>query len=356
MTNESVRLRFQQGSSDKVYNADLVQSPLGWSVNFAYGRRGSSLTTGSKTKIAVPYGTAKRVYDKLVRDKMGKGYLPSGATNSAINVAQTGRTSSGILPQLLNEMTEEEAEEYITNDDYCMQEKYDGRRRLVHRSPGVITTGINKKGQTLPLTTEIAEAALLLGSDFTVDGEDMGEKIMLFDDITTPELAYRERYEALKLRVSEDNECFEVVHTAFTTQAKRGFMARLKRERAEGVVFKNVWAPYKAGRPASGGGQYKCKFYDTASCIVSSISAVKNSIGIQVFDEYGNSVDVGNTTVYANSPDLKVGDIVEIKYLYYNEGGSLYQPVLKDIRDDVDPSECTLAKLKRKKDEQEADH
>jgi bifunctional non-homologous end joining protein LigD len=128
----------------------------------------------------------------------------------------------------------------------------------------------------------------------------------------------------------------------------------IKEARAEGVVFKLIDAPYTAGRPASGGDQLKCKFYDTASCIVDSISSVKSSIGLKVYDDSHPvslvGVSVGNATLYPNSPKVKVGDIVEIKYLYYNEGGSLYQPVLKEVRDDVDASECTLIKLKRKKD------
>ncbi len=71
---EHITLYYREGSSDKVYQATL--EPVGelFAVNFAFGRRGSTLNTGTKTLSPVDYETAKRIYDKLVREKMAKGY------------------------------------------------------------------------------------------------------------------------------------------------------------------------------------------------------------------------------------------------------------------------------------------
>lgn len=350
MNRESISLSFQQGGSDKEYHAELIDGPDGWKVNFAYGRKGNALTTGTKTKDPVDYSVAKKAYDKLVKSKTSKGYTPDNVSGDTIEVA-SDKIDSGVLPQLLNELTEKEAQLLIINDNYIMQEKFDGRRKMIMRTDTVPVTGINKKGILLPLIPGLADAAVKLGKDFLVDGEDMGLYMMLFDDITYDSLPYIERYQNLlrKVVLARDPR-MRVVTTAIGTEAKQKLYDELKTIRAEGVVFKDANAPYTPGRPASGGTQYKCKFYDTASCIVSHISSVKSSIGLDVFDEENVPVNVGNATLYANSPTVKVGDIVEIKYLYYNEGGSLYQPVLKEVRDDVDAGECTLAKLKRKKD------
>jgi bifunctional non-homologous end joining protein LigD len=358
MNNESSALRFQQGSSDKVYNVELIHNRMGWVVNFEYGRRGSSLTRGTKIGPTVNYTMAKRTYDKLVTSKKAKGYQLVGQSSPNVNLITTApikkvKTNAGIYPQLLNEITREEALAFINNDDYCLQEKFDGRRRMIIRNRlEVVISGVNKKGLLLPLTPEIESAAITLGEDYIIDGEDMGDCIMLFDNITEPNLTYKERFNLLESTSPE----LKVVKTAWNTNTKQIMFDRLIRERAEGVVFKNIHAPYKPGRPASGGGQYKCKFYESASCIVASVSDIKSSIGLKVYDDSNPvslvGVPVGNATLYPNSPVVKVGDIVEIKYLYYYEGGSLYQPVLKDVRDDVDASECTLAKLKRKKDDQ----
>ena len=43
-------------------------------VNFAFGRRDSTLQTGTKTSEPVDYDSAKKIYDRLVREKKAKGY------------------------------------------------------------------------------------------------------------------------------------------------------------------------------------------------------------------------------------------------------------------------------------------
>ena len=355
MVKESIALSYQEGASDKVYNAEIIENQDGFLVNFAYGRRGNTLVTGTKTKESVTYDLAKKTYDKLVKSKTSKGYKEKGENGQVINTV-TDKQDTGIRPQLLNELTEEEAMSYIRDPAYCMQEKFDGRRRMLMRKEDDSVQGINKKGLVVAIPKDVSDACESIEGPYILDGEDMGDRVMLFDDITEPFLNYRERYQALCILTQDAKEKLEVVKTAWNANTKSIMWTRLQRERAEGVVFKLIDAPYSAGRPASGGSQFKCKFYDTASCIVESVSSVKNSIGLRVFDDSHPislvGVSVGNATLYPNSPKVEVGDIVEIKYLYYNEGGSLYQPVLKEVRDDVEPHECTLAKLKRKKDEQ----
>lgn len=344
---ESIVMFCQENGSDKEYRAELKQevTTKDWVVNFAYGKKGASLKAGTKTKVPVKYDVAKKTYDKLIKSKEAKLYIAAGQSAS-IN-AVTDRVDSGVRPQLLNELTQEEAVKYILDDDYCMQEKFDGERRIVKTFIDKPSVGVNKKGIEIALSSELQEAAdnLIPKKNYILDGEDMGGVLMCFDDLSVPDLSYKERYAGLPL----GQLSLLPVKTAWTTETKTIMFNRMKRIRAEGVVFKNIHAPYQAGRPASGGDQLKCKFYESASCIVSSISNIKSSIGVHVFGSDNLPVAIGNATLYPNSPYLKVGDIVEIKYLYYNEGGSLYQPVLLARRNDVDPDECTLAKLKRKK-------
>ena len=354
MIKESVALWYQEGASDKVYNAELVEQSTGFVVNFAYGRRGNSLVTGTKTKEPVAYLVARKTFDKLVKSKTAKGYKEKGVTGKPINTV-TDKEDSGIRPQLLNDISEMEANFFIKDDKYCMQEKFDGRRKIITSDKSNHVQGVNKKGVIIAINEEIKRTCEYIPGPYIIDGEDMGDYMMLFDDITKPYLPYIERYQMLReLLTNTTDELLEAVKTAWDTNTKQIMFDRLKRERAEGVVFKLIDAPYTAGRPASGGDQLKCKFYDTASCVVESVSSVKNSIGLRVYDDSHPvslvGVSVGNATLYPNSPKIEVGDIVEVKYLYYNEGGSLYQPILKEVRDDVDPIECTLAKLKRKKD------
>ena len=69
VTIDSTTMYYREGTSDKVYQASIEPSGELFVVNFAFGRRGSTLSTGTKTMSPVDYATAKTIYDKLVREK-----------------------------------------------------------------------------------------------------------------------------------------------------------------------------------------------------------------------------------------------------------------------------------------------
>ena len=353
MQEESVSLRCTEGGSNKVYQAELKQDGSLWVVNFAYGGYGKTMKTGTKTPSPVEYDVAKKAYDKLVKSKKSGGYKPEGEQGTDINTVDD-KVDSGIRPQLLNEITEDEAEVYITNDLYCAQEKYDGERRMIKKE-GSELIGINKKGFVVPLTFECLAEMSFIDADFILDGEDMGSKIMVFDNLTPgyAALQYKGRLKALGLILSKQalDDCVQVVPTAWTTEEKRAMFKRLKAENAEGITFKHITNGVSPGRPSSGGGQYKCKFWESVSVFVASWHPTKSSIELDVYgdDQQRFLQPIGNVTVKPNQAKPPVGSIVEVKYLYYNEGGSLVQPELLEIRTDVDPSECLLSKLKRPK-------
>ncbi|AFY91776.1 WGR domain-containing protein [Chamaesiphon minutus] len=72
-------LVYQAGSSDKVYEVDLCQvAPDRYMVNYRYGRRGGNLREGAETVTAVPLNEAQRVFDRLIRSKVTKGYREAG--------------------------------------------------------------------------------------------------------------------------------------------------------------------------------------------------------------------------------------------------------------------------------------
>ena len=141
-TSERVSLYYREGSSDKVYQAAIEPAGHLFVVNFAYGRRGATLTTGTKTSSPVDYAAAKNIYTKLVGEKKAKGYT-EGADGTPYQ--HTDKQASGILPQLLNPVEEAEVEALLRDDNYCAQEKFDGRHLLVRKQDEHIE-GINKKG------------------------------------------------------------------------------------------------------------------------------------------------------------------------------------------------------------------
>lgn len=76
MTIEQTTLYFKEGTSDKIYQTwiDKDTQTEQYQVNFAYGRRGRTLRSGTKTPYAVANHTASRIYNKLVESKLAKGY------------------------------------------------------------------------------------------------------------------------------------------------------------------------------------------------------------------------------------------------------------------------------------------
>jgi bifunctional non-homologous end joining protein LigD len=68
-------LYFTEGSSDKEYRAQLNGNAgiLNWEVTFQYGRRGGANAGGYKIRGAEE-GKARRAFESLIRQKVGKGY------------------------------------------------------------------------------------------------------------------------------------------------------------------------------------------------------------------------------------------------------------------------------------------
>jgi hypothetical protein len=81
-------------------------------------------------------------------------------------------------------------------------------------------------------------------------------------------------------------------------------------------------------------------------------------VAVSVYDNSGDisvPVPVGNVTIPANQPVPKVGQVLEVRYLYAYKGGSLFQPTSLGVRDDVDPPECVIGQLKYKAGDNDED-
>ena len=347
---DSTTLYFRQGPSDKVYQASIQPKDQGFMVHFAYGRRGSTLTTGSKTQAPVEYQIAKGIYDKLVREKMAKGYTPGTDAGTTTPPDSPGQ-HSGIHCQLLNPINEQQLNQLLFNHDYWMQEKLDGRRLLI-RKDGDQITGINRLGFPTAVPEAIVRNAAKYPRSFLLDGEAVGDTFHAFDLLTIgPEdmrhLAFSVRYLRMRDMLNAfDHPQIREVRVFFPPQSA-GWFQQFKNEGKEGVVFKHKDAPYTPGRPNSGGSQLKYKFYETASFIVAKMND-QRSVSVILF-EGGKERPAGNVTIPPNHDVPSPGTVVECRYLYaYKESGSIYQPVFLGAREDIRAEECTTAQLKYK--------
>jgi len=250
------------------------------------------------------------------------------------------------IPQLLNPIGEDEVERYLSDDAWGAQEKKDGKHQMIRKTAST-AVATNKKGIEIGYPTGWAEDLTKTG---LFDGEAIGGTFHVFDILEygakdLRPLGYMYRYNFLS---GLHTGSIRVVPLAIGYAAKKALYDKLRAEKREGIVFKKLDAPFKAGRPSSGGDMLKHKFTAEASCIVAAGREGKRSVALELIDDSGKRVAVGNVTIPPNKDVPAVGTVVEIRYLYAYPGGSLFQPICLGPRDDVDPAACTIGQLKCK--------
>ena len=353
---EKISLYYSEGSSDKEYHAEIVEIASGNVVNFRYGRRGSAMAAGTKTSAPVNFAQAKKIFDRLVKEKTAKGYTPdlSGASYQGTNNAGI---KSDFVPQLLNPISEPESMELITNSHWAAQQKMDGERRAAHAEGGTVF-GANRKGLIVPMLQSIVDelqAIAIASGAIRVDGEIIGEILHVFDMHIHEgkSICTRPWIDRMSLANAVLVSCkhIKAVSVAVTTTDKRRLWNQVKAAHGEGVVFKRLDSLVSSGRPNSSGDWLKFKFTESASCFVMEINSGKRSVKIGLLDDSltkDQVIAVGNVTIPPNHAVPTAGEIVEVNYLYAYKGGSLYQPVYLGKRSDLDISACAMNQLKYK--------
>ena len=345
-------LHFQSGPSDKVYHIQMEKVSLGYNVNFQYGRRGSCLVQGTKTDSPVDKLSAQKIFDKLLKDKISKGYLETSSTKTesttdkeAPKIKKTVIKAIDSLPQLLNPI--ENPEVYNACNDFFAQEKKDGERRILVCKKGKINQ-FNRKGLEVPTESNIIES---LGNlTITLDGEMVGEKFFAFDILDHEGINLRKQTAIFRINLLSSlsvklGKSIEIVNPAISTKEKKALFSILKKRNAEGIVYKRSNSPYTSGRPNSGGDQLKCKFYKTASFIVDNYTKNKRSVGLVVLDKNGFRVPIGKVTISPNFEVPKIDAIVEVRYLYAFKDGCIFQPTFLGVRKDLDFTDASQKQL-----------
>ena len=310
-------------------------------VNFAYGKRGATLTTGTKTSFPVSEDVARKIFDKLIAEKKAKGYTEG---QDVAAYSQSTGEHSGIFPQLLNEMDEAQLQRCLADDAWCAQQKHDGRRIMVRKQDNKVEA-INRKGLIVGAPQPVLDVVAQIPGNFILDGEMVGDTYWAFD-IVAPTMCYEDRVAWVHDHL-QNSTVVRPVYTAYTSQSKLELYADLTAANAEGVVFKRLDSLYRPGRPNSGGDMLKFKFYATLSAIVSRINT-KRSVGLDLWDGIMGRMSAGNVTIPPNHDMPKTNAIVEVRYLYATSGGILYQPVYLSERTDLTVHACVRSQLKYK--------
>jgi bifunctional non-homologous end joining protein LigD len=345
------------GSSDKEYRIQVTKQGSGYIVQFQFGRRGGTLQAGLKTNAPIALEQAEAIYERLVREKVSKGYIGAEAQTA---LAPTPIEKSGIQGrtaypvELLEEIGRDSVDEYIKSCRYWLQVKIDGHRRQVEKLPGGSIVSYNRKGELTSLPREVADELSAMTDktgtalkSYLIDGELVGNSFVAFDllkangTVLAP-LTYGERFRELK-RVLQGGNFVTTVATWQTVAEKQAGLAACYANHCEGVCFKLISAPYRAG---CNGSHLKYKFIKSCSCKVIRMGDKGHNSATLALLEGKKWREVGNVSMNGKDQRIKVGAVVEVLFLYATEGRHLYQPRIQRLREDLDPSACTIDQLK----------
>ena len=360
---KSIRLIFKHQKSAKEYNASIEQVGDGYVVNFAYGKLNQSLRTGTKTSTPVALEQAEKVFTKLIKSKVSKGYIEEANGNSGgINVIAKP-SGEVILPvQLSNPVSMQEIAELLKSKRYAGQVKKDGERRVLIFKDGKVR-GLNRRGIEVAISPKLRDAMSTFCKDMcydslTLDGEDLGY-FFAFDvlEMNGNDLRGVHCYQRLNVLHDLKKDLNDLAHpmpSTLMTFANTSVIQSMDElntlleatQSEEGIVLKDLDALYTAGRPNSLGDSLKMKNWHDLSALVTEINGTKRSVTLGVYQDDA-LVDIGNLTIPANQDIPSVSDVIDVKYLWVVEqGGSLIQPsFMRNRTGEILPEECVASQI-----------
>jgi bifunctional non-homologous end joining protein LigD len=342
-----VELHSTAGGSDKIYRLTVEASGAGWLVNYANGRRGGTLATGTRTPTPVDYAAARKDCNNKLFEQVGKGYVPIagsrfGDGHAAEAIATIAKAASGHIPQLLSAIDAETLERLIRDDRFVAEVKHDGERRMLIVEDGMPTGG-NRQGQTVALPAKLRAAASAF-PDVVLDGEQIGDTLHVWDILSYKGIDLRSRPLHQRQKALDAGDFFRPglivrTETAVGEEAKRKLLAQVRASSGEGLVFKLRDALYDPGKPGGQASWYKFKFWNSLSAIVEGAKKGR-SVNIKLLDEDGSDLPMGGVTIPANHAIPEKGAVVDVRYLYAFPQGALHQPVYSGPRPDLTPADC----------------
>lgn len=272
-----------------------------------------------------------------------------------------------MFPQLAKEAEITSLQTFIENDEWVMEQKLDGHRLLLC-SPGgdFPPTALTRSGSpyTRKLPKALQEMRFPEGNDVMdviLDGELVDGTFYVFDmpksSITDPGQALRLRRFALEQTLAfltDNNPAIKLVPQARTKAEKIALAETALKNNFEGLLLKQRNSAYiPGGRVES---WLKVKFVKTVDCFVLDVrddgkESVKLGLvkwtGPGIMRDSFEIVEVGRASLIGKEKngEIKVGDTLEVRYLYTGANGRLYQPTILRKRDDKAMHECTTDQL-----------
>jgi ATP-dependent DNA ligase len=247
------------------------------------------------------------------------------------------------------------------NDDWRAEQKLDGKRLIVEIE-GDELMGINREGKVIRLDDTIANSFEPFSGQWTFDGELMADGVYwIFDmpraegkiDLSTP---YEERRETLNqfYELAFKGSPYIKLLPSYSTSQDKIVLARdVLANNGEGVMLKRRDAPYpkgKEGKPNRTRNNMKWKFVKTVDCVIGELQIEgRQNVGVRLLDpETSEMVEIGTVGMTpGNLAKAKIGDVVEVKYLYVEnpQKPRLTQPSFIKFRDDKSAAHCWMDQI-----------
>lgn len=270
-----------------------------------------------------------------------------------------------VRPMLASVQPAETVEDAMYAQHWIAQFKYDGDRVVVEVADGQIRV-LNRQGQ--PKVRNVGQSHLhpftaLHSGRWVFDGEVVGRTLVLFDLAAATDgtrtwvheaSGFDRRYAALAAIASalglplvadaEGDIPVVLAPIAATWQAKEGFLTTAVDEQREGIILRHRAGTYESGRRSAM--LVKHKLIKDADVVVTSLSPVKESAELAVYDEHGELVRVGSASTIGKG-EIEAGQTWVVTFLYVNDPAHprLVQPRLVRRRTDKSARECGLGQF-----------
>jgi len=344
-----------EGGSDKQYTMWIELQGDGYVVQAQWGPRGGHVQSGQKTPKPVPLDQAEKVYAKVEREKLAKGYH-LGEDAPAFSQVE-GAQDTGMRPMLLTDFTGEDEEQFLADPAWAGQQKMNGKRILLRVEPSVGVCGGNRRGLRCPIPQELEKSIPLATLQAVFDGELVGDVYHAFDLLEAGGLdlraeTYAERHVTLRKLVATipmTRGHLRVVDLAVGACDKRELFHKLRRENQEGIVFKKLNGVYVPGKIENQKKAIavKVKFYAECQAVVidwTDKQSIEVGLGGRLKGDSMEIISVGKVTVPTKYvKQIEKGKTVRVRYLYATAGKQLYQANLDPTDDGIVKGEMTLA-------------
>jgi len=229
------------------------------------------------------------------------------------------------------------------------QEKFNGEYRTICKDSNGIhdfnRNGDPAKGLPSDLIAALKNHPL---HQFVIAGELVGNRsLKLFDalilgDVNYVADAYQVRETRYHMEFDKYSKLILPTYTARTMETKAQLVIQLLEEGAEGVIVRDMTAPYVEGKS---GQHMKVKFWKTLDAVVIGPDPKgHHSVRLGCFDDLtGTLHEVCG--IKLKDEKLTTGYVVEIKYLYATSRNHIVQPQLLRRRTDKQASLCTMSQL-----------